>query len=732
MASVLLGGARLAPSQSTNELLTNALQIISLPAEKAAQSLKVAVIGVVTASDPALNGRFFLQDATSGVFVDNVYGKHLEPGQVVQVTGITYPGAYAPTITAPKVRTMGPGVLPPAKPVSVEQLMSGSEDSQRIEIMAIVRDARLDGTRLAVDLADGGYRFRAYLVVLPGYPCEKLVGSLVRLRGTAAEAHNRPLRQLIQVEVYVPRLADLVVEKPEAMDPFDRPVLPLNNLAQYRRDNSLGQRVHVRGIVTLQKPGEGLFLQDDRGSLQIQCRQASLCFPGDTVEAVGFPSFQNFLPLLEDAVFRKTPASKAIVEPRAITIDQVQGGLHHAEFVSLSGKLIERTVRPGRVAKSSATNGTTVLVLQGSNFTFSAEADYAPGQDDLTSVPIGSTVRAKGVCLTEINSDGKLRSFQILMRQPGDLLLLRQPSWLTPRRLLIGLVLLGAVLIVIASWVVMLSRKNAALNFLIGERESAQRALQQAHDQLEHKVKERTEQLKFEITARKESEVQFKAVLSERTRLAQELHDTVEQTLTGIALQLDTAAKLRLRNAGTSLHHLELARSLMARSQVEVRQSIWDLRSRALEQFDLGRALAQSARQITSGTAIRLDFTTRGDPGALPEIVEENLLRIGQEAVANIIKHSRAASVNMQLCFEPGQVRLAVADNGVGFDRDQVAGPNEGHFGLLGMSERARRLGGRFILFSRPGQGTSLRVEIPLPIPGGFPADSALNGTLPT
>jgi signal transduction histidine kinase len=357
---------------------------------------------------------------------------------------------------------------------------------------------------------------------------------------------------------------------------------------------------------------------------------------------------------------------------------------------------------------------TTLLVLQGSNFTFTANADYAPGQSELADIPIGSTVRVSGVCQTEITSDGKLKSFQILMGGPGDIHILQKPGWLTPQRLLIGFLILCSALVAIVNWMVLLARKNSALNLLIGERENAQRALQQAHDLLEVRVKERTEQLKFEITARKESEVQFKAVLTERTRLAQELHDTVEQTLTGIALQLDTASKLHLRSPENSRHHLELARSLMAKSQVEVRQSIWDLRNRALEQFDLSNALAEGARQITCGTNIQIELKQRGKPHALPEVVEENLLRIGQEALANIIKHSHATSVNMELQFELRRVNLQIKDNGIGFERDQVAGPNEGHFGLLGMSERANRLGGQLVLLSIPGEGTTVRVEIPL------------------
>ena len=373
--------------------------------------------------------------------------------------------------------------------------------------------------------------------------------------------------------------------------------------------------------------------------------------------------------------------------------------------------MIERTVRQGRRLN------TTTLVLQGTNVTFTAEADDGQGQLELGTIPISSVVEVSGICLTEIDSDGKLRSFRILMQGPEDFRIIQKPSWLTPQRLLIGFAIVCSVLIVFVSWTVMVSRKNLVLNVLIRERDKAQIALQQANDQLEERVRARTEQLEFQVTARKESELQFKAVLGERTRLAQELHDTVEQTLTGIALQLDIAAKLYAQNPTDALSHLELARNLMFRSQMEVRQSVWDLRCLVQEQFDLSSALLERARQVTSGTSIHVDLKIKGQVRALPEVVEENILRIGQEALTNVVKHARATSVNIHLEFEPQQVVLRIQDNGHGFVPQNAVGPREGHFGLLGMSERIKRLGGQFNLVSVPDKGTTVQVAIQLDQP---------------
>jgi len=400
----------------------------------------------------------------------------------------------------------------------------------------------------------------------------------------------------------------------------------------------------------------------------------------------------------------------------------LQDGLHYADFIVLNAKLIDHVVRKIHLRNGGQFATRTVLMLQSTNLVFTAEVQTPDKQAELTAIPIGSFVRVSGICLTESGDDGKMKSLQVLLPTPESVSILARPSWFTPQRLLIGFLILASILIVIASWTVMVSKKNSVLNFLIHERERAQVELQRAHDQLEERVKERTAELKFQITARKESEVQFKAVLGERTRLAQELHDTLEQTLAGIALQLDAAARMFPRNPENATSSLELARNLMRQSQVEVRRSVWDLRCRALEQFDLPGALLRSGSQITYGTGIQVEVETKGTVRALPEVVEENLLRMGQEALTNVIKHSGANLATIELEFGVDNVVLQIKDDGKGFTPDNCVGPHDGHFGLLGMAERAKRLGGQVIISSALGSGTTIRVEIPLGHPPEVPA----------
>jgi signal transduction histidine kinase len=144
---------------------------------------------------------------------------------------------------------------------------------------------------------------------------------------------------------------------------------------------------------------------------------------------------------------------------------------------------------------------------------------------------------------------------------------------------------------------------------------------------------------------------------------------------------------------------------------VDVRRSVWDLRSRALEQFDLPSAMATSCKQLTAGSDMRFEVTTRGRVRPLPETLEENLLRIAQEAMTNVIKHSQATNAQIEIDYGAKNIVLRVKDNGRGFDRKIMSGPNGAHFGLIGISERAKRLGAELTIESEPGAGTVITVQ---------------------
>ncbi|HSY43777.1 MAG TPA: histidine kinase, partial [Candidatus Acidoferrum sp.] len=712
-AFALSNADQIVSAQESDEVLTNASAVLALSGDQASRDIKVSIRGIVTAAEPDWGGRFFIQDSSGGVFVENISSRQPAPGDVLTLSGISFPGGYAPTISRPDWTKVGEAPLPHPKPVAIEDLMSGTEDGQRVKFSGIVRQAQRSGRLLETELTSGGYRVVVYSPMLSDIDPENLIGARVDVAGTPATTFNGTLRHLVSVDVYSPVVTDFSIVKLADSDPFQEPLTPINNIAQYRAGRTLADRVHIKGVLTYQRNGEDLFIKDATGGLQIKSREVLSLSKGDVVEAVGFSEFENFLPVLNDAIFRKAPEPPADVEVVNPPVGELLEGLHHSDFITVQGKLLDHLEK-----RSTSPTGEpdimTILELQSSNVVFTAEAETSVPNQPLISIPIGSLVEVSGICFLQSAADGRIQSVQILIPAADNVRVLKKPSWLTPERLFISLVIAFIVIIAGTTWAIMVTRRNSALKGLIHERELDQKELQKAHDTLESRVKERTEQLKFQVTARKEAEVQFKATLTERTRLARELHDTIEQTMTGITLQLNTINKLFELDPKTATHHLGLIRSMVRRSRVDLRRTIWDLRSREQEQFDLCKALSIGANRITEDAGIRIEIETRGNVRPLPEVVEDTLLRISQEAITNTVKHSGARHIKIELDFSDQNIVLKIKDNGNGFTPENCAGPNEGHFGILGMAERAKRVDGQISITSQPGQGTVVRVELPI------------------
>jgi len=206
----------------------------------------------------------------------------------------------------------------------------------------------------------------------------------------------------------------------------------------------------------------------------------------------------------------------------------------------------------------------------------------------------------------------------------------------------------------------------------------------------------------------------FSLVLEERGRLAREIHDTLAQGFVGISSQLDAVALTLNGHVDVARKHLDLARKMVRHSLTEARRSVMDLRASALEGHDLPAALSEAAPQWTAGSSVHIRVDVEGENRPLPEETEQHLLRIAQEAVTNAVKHARASQVRIHLAMANRKLSLRVADNGQGFEQDEAFSEVGGHFGLLGMRERAERLGGELELHSEPGRGTEVHVTVPL------------------
>jgi signal transduction histidine kinase len=280
------------------------------------------------------------------------------------------------------------------------------------------------------------------------------------------------------------------------------------------------------------------------------------------------------------------------------------------------------------------------------------------------------------------------------------------------------------------------------LLWVVAGRHRAEEALREARDELEEKVRERTtslawtnEQLRAEIDERRRGderlaaaavrlarakrqarervlEARFGAQLEERTRLAREIHDTLLQGFTGVSLQLLSAMGRRSDPAVFDAALTDVL-SLAQKTLADARQAVWDMRPPALEGDDFATALETALDRSVAGTPLALDYVVRGVPRPLRPELETVVFRVAQEAVTNVVKHAAAHTARVTLAYEDRSVRLTVADDGSGFTVDPDRRTYAGHWGLLGMRERASQLRGKLIVRSAPGAGTKVVLRVP-------------------
>ncbi|MEY4387963.1 MAG: hypothetical protein RLY20_3246, partial [Verrucomicrobiota bacterium] len=222
------------------------------------------------------------------------------------------------------------------------------------------------------------------------------------------------------------------------------------------------------------------------------------------------------------------------------------------------------------------------------------------------------------------------------------------------------------------------------------------------------------QRLKEQERQRAMAEAEFAAILNERNRVAREIHDTLAQGLTATSFQLRLAKKHASEASEPLNQHLDAAHELVRGSLAEARNSIWNMRSQVLETGDLASALKNILAQMVEGSERKTDFVVKGQARRFAPVVENNLLRVGQEAITNAVRHANAKRVSVELDFSEKQFQLIVRDDGCGFS---VSHPpkSSGGFGLIGMRERAAEIRGELSMKSEPGQGSEIILTVPLP-----------------
>ena len=463
-SELTLDAATLAAIERPADLpvVTEAGAIRALSAEEAGRHYPVRLRATVTYADPAWS-MLFVQDGSGGVYVDSNQAAELRAGDLIELEGSTDSGNFAPQIVRPTIRVVGRAPPPRGKRADVERLLTGMEDSQWVETTGVVRAVSRDGANhVLIHLAAGRSRFSVVVPRVEGPAPTHLLDSLVRVSGVSGTLFNQK-RQLIGVQLYMPSLDHVAVERAAVGDPFAAPVVPINRLTQFAVNAEDARRVHLRGTVTLQR-ASSFFLHDQTGNVEVKI-SASQVQPGDRVEVVGFSTPGDYSAVVEDPLVRVVGRSTRPA-PTPISAEQGVSGNFDAELVRIRAQVVEAT-----------TGSKPVLVLEDGGHIFEAVWDEHLGHSPAAD---GSVIELVGISAVQVDfvlGQRTPRSFRLILQSPADITVVTPAPWWTMTHTLGTIGAMALTILVALTWVgVLRNRVRRQTDHLLDAKEAAEAA----------------------------------------------------------------------------------------------------------------------------------------------------------------------------------------------------------------------------------------------------------------
>jgi hypothetical protein len=409
--------------------------------------------------------------------------------------------------------------------------------------------------------------------------------------------------------------------------------------------------VEVRGIVT--STTRRIVIEDRSGAIEIKPTSKEQFSLGDEVEVNGGLSIDSGLQISKAHIRRLWGGSMPL--PLSVTPDQAANGDDELSLVQTDAELVD-------FGPAGLTGVRLNLRGRHQNFFAVLPSDNPDEELSAKSLQPGATLRVTGILILNHapnSADGE--AFSILLRTPEDIELVEPPSWWTSPHLL----MLGAV---------------AALLISLGII---------AYFHIRH--------------------ARYRAIAEERAQIARDLHDTLAQGYAGITLQLEAAQLWIDRDRERAASLLDEALQLVRHSRDESHISIDILRSLSKD-HRLDLLVSRCVQQLRTGSHTTIEQKVSGEAPILPYTMVNNLFRIVQEALSNAVQHAAANNIVVRLLYEKNGVLIEVEDDGKGFDPMRVSGPEEGHFGIVGMRERCAAINASFQL-ETAAKGTLVRVK---------------------
>lgn len=429
------------------------------------------------------------------------------------------------------------------------------------------------------------------------------------------------------------------------------PPPPLTPIESLRNMNLPAPPVRIRGVVTLTHP---LYVQDSSAGVPIEVNKPLPLNLGDEVEITGTLANSGYTSRVEASSIRLL-WDRTLAVPLSISSTQAASGAFNSSLVEIRGYLRSKHMeQDGTIVLNMGDESQSFTTILRNSFSHSAYADWQPG----------SWLRVHGICVLGGGLVSNGAAFTVLMRSPADIEVLAGPPWWTGPRIL---------------WVII----PVVLAILLGLF-----------------VYLRIERWKM------------RAILSERERLAHEMHDTLAQSFAGIGFHLQGMRNM-IRGGALSkptdfTDKLDQACDIVAQTHREASAGIAALHPEADGGRDLLVALEHYAVRMLNADTLPLVLEREGTPRELSFPVRDTLFQVGREAISNVIRHGRANSIVLRLRYESKNVVFEVRDDGIGFVEHESSG-----FGLETMRRRCEAVSAELNVASAPGKGTVISVDSP-------------------
>ncbi|MGA8596759.1 MAG: response regulator [Bryobacteraceae bacterium] len=656
--TALLSVLPLAQAQPNNlPTLITAREAHSLTPEAAARAYPVHLRAVVTYYDPYIDrrlGALFVHDSSGGIFV-KLPARPILPlraGTVIDVTGVTGAGDYAPIVDHPKIHVLGQSHVPADAPrVSMAHMLTGAEDGQWVEVEGLVRSSQKSGMNVTLDVAMSDGAVLATTVEENGVDYSRLTDARVQIHAAAAPIFTKH-RQMIGARLFFPGLVALKVVEPAPTDPFGVPARPIKNLLLYTPNIAFQHRVRVRGRVTLEWPGRSLCIQDQTAGVCATVSQTTPLHLGELVDLVGFPLPGQYAPTLQGGLFRRAGPGEALT-PAPITVEQALAGDVDAQLVRMQAQLIEQDL----TAKDPT------LILSSGGVLFSAVLPNSSRGAKLPNWEPGSKLELAGICSVQVDATqeafhggvARPKSFRILLRSSDDAVVLQQPSWWTAAHAVAVLSLLLAITFAVLAWVVALRKRVKAQTTVIQRQLDETAALKEAA--------EYANRAKSEFLANMSHEIRtpMNGVLG-MIDLALDADPSPEQAECLVMARSSADALLTVINDILDFSKIEAGKLELNAADFDVRDFIEEnLRIFALRAAEKGIELAG---EIAPDVPVR---------------VNADATRLGQ-VVTNLLGNALKFTANGEVCLRlmsdgaPGGepiLHFIVSDTGIGIPAEQ-------------------------------------------------------------